>query len=92
MIRCRLELVPGGLESDDSEPIHLGTIIIGNQIGATLASGGKRGDYYYELKKKRRNRIASNGIIRDFPRQSYHPWNLVRRILDDAAETNGGTI
>ena len=92
MIRCRLELVPGGIEGESIEPIHLGTIIIGNQIGRTLASDGKRGDYSYELEKKRKGRIVNDGIIRDFPRLSYHPWNLVRRILNDAAETNGGTI
>lgn len=92
MIRCRLELVPGGIESEDYEPEHLGTIIIGNQVWRTVESKGKRGDYSYELHKKRKNRSVSEGIIRDFPRLSYHPWNLVRRILNEAAEMNGGNI
>jgi len=88
MIRVTLELVPAGV----GEPELLGTIEIGNMIGRTVQSAGKRGDYYYELAKKRRGRLACKGTIEDFPRLSYHPWNLIRRILNDAAEKNGGTI
>lgn len=88
MIRVTLELVPGGV----GEPEHLGTIEIDNQYGRTLATGGKRGDYGYEIQKKRKGRAVVVGNIKDFPRLSYHPWNMVKRILDDAAAKNGGTI
>lgn len=87
MIRVTLELIPGGV----GEPERLGVIEIDNQIGRSIASGGKRGDYYYELQKKRR-KVVMRGTISDFPRLSYHPWNLVKRILDHAAKVNGGTI
>lgn len=90
MIRCTLELIPGGV----GEPEHLGIIEIANEIGTTLSTGGKRGDYRFWLYKKRKNVTHPHwcGTVRDFPRLSYHPWNLVRRILNELAERNGGTI
>lgn len=88
MIRCTLELVPGGV----GEPELLGVIELENLVSRTLTTGGKRGDYGYEVHKKRRDRVVSMGRIRDFPRLSYHPWNLVKRVLDDAARKNGGVI
>lgn len=88
MIRCTLELLPGGI----GEPEHLGTILIDNRIRTTIESAGKRGDYGYRLKKKRKSVWVADGVVADFPRLSYHPWNLVKRILDDAAKKNGGTI
>lgn len=88
MIRVTLELVPGGI----GEPERLGTIDIDNRIARTLMSDGKKGDYGYKLKKKRLSVINASGVIENFPRLSYHPWNLVRQILNDAAKQNGGTI
>lgn len=88
MIRCTLELIPGGI----GEPELLGQIDIDNRIGRTLASAGKRGDYGYELFKKRRGRVFRAGVIHDFPRLSYHTWNLVRDILNEVAKSNGGRI
>lgn len=83
MIRVTLELVPGGV----GQPERLGVIEIGNLVMRTMESGGKRGDYSYELEKKRRGHVIHAGTILDFPRLSYHPWNLVKRILDQAAES-----
>lgn len=88
MIRCTLELVPGGV----GEPEQLGIIEIGNGVMRTVQSDGRRGDYFYEVEKKRKGRVVAKGVIRDFPRLSYHPWNLVRRILDEAADNNGGIL
>lgn len=83
MIRVTLELVPGGV----GEPERLGEIEIHNLVGTTLSSSGKRGDYGYEIEKKRRDHVTHSGTILDFPRRSYHPWNLVKRVLDQAAES-----
>jgi hypothetical protein len=89
MIRVTLELVPGGV----GEPEHLGTIEISNQIRRSMTNS-RRADYKYDLWKKR-NRLSipwANGVIEDFPRLSYHPWNLIRAILNQIAEANGGKI
>lgn len=88
MIRCTLELIPGGF----GEPERLGVIEIDNQIVTSVRSGGRRGDYRYKLQKKRKGAIVNVGVIGDFPRLSYHPWNLIKRILDECALTNGGRI
>jgi hypothetical protein len=79
MIRCTLELLPGGYEED---PQHLGTIYIANEITQSVATGGKRGEYIYSLEKKRKGRTVSEGMISDYPRLSYSVWELVRRILN----------
>lgn len=79
MIRVTLELIPGGY----GEPERLGVIEIDNRIGRTMVTKGQRGDYGYALEKKRKGRVVYRGEIDDFPRLSYHPWNLVRRILND---------
>lgn len=79
MIRCTLELLPGGLEEDVQ---HLGTIEISNDVLATLESKGRRGSYIYEIQKKRKGRIVSKGLIADYPREAYSVWELVRRILE----------
>lgn len=89
MIVCKLELWRGG-NPDDVQT--LGMIEIGNKVGRTLETGGKRGDYSWNLYKKRENRVVHQGTVRDFPRLSYHPWNLVREILNAAAEENGGRV
>lgn len=91
MIRCTLTLCPGGLEGQDVEE-HLGTIYIANDMTRTLQTRGKRGSYKYKLMKKRQRVVSVSGVIADFPRLSYHPWNLVRRILNDAADIGNGTI
>lgn len=88
MIRVTLELVPGGV----GEPEHLGTIEIDNRVTRTMGTQGKKGDYGYKLKKKRQSVWVADGVIENFPRLSYHPWNLVKKILDDTAAKNGGTI
>ena len=88
MIRVTLELVPGGV----GEPEHLGTIFIANQIRRSL-DNPRRGDYEFQLWKKRTTgRPKATGLIEDFPRQAYHPWNLVKEVLDLAAVRNGGRI
>lgn len=86
MIVCTLEL----LRASDGEVEHLGTIEISNQIARSLLNP-KRGDYIYRLFKKRNSKFVL-GNVEDFPRHSYHPWNLVREILNDAAIKNGGRI
>jgi len=88
MIRCRLELLPGGLDSSDNE--LLGEIIISNDI-VTSIKNPRRGTYFWEIFKKRRNVWMAGGLD-NFPRLSYHPWNIVREILNDAAERNGGRL
>lgn len=87
MIRCTLELVPR-----NRPPELLGVIEIGNSLVRTVESGGQRGDYTYAIFKKRKGVPWKRGSVLDFPRRSYHPWNLVLRILKQAAENNGGII
>lgn len=89
MIVCKLELWPGGVEEGAE---HLGTIKISNDMVTSLQSRGKRGAYGYEIFKKRVEKLWDSGKIRDFPRLSYHPWNLIREILNQAADRNGGRI
>jgi hypothetical protein len=87
MIVCSLQLV----SVNDGHVEHLGTIEISNQLLRTM-SNPKRGDYGFRLFKKRRQRVFDDGLISDFPRLSYHPWNLVRDILNDVAVRHGGRI
>lgn len=89
MIKVTLELMPGGQKFGGE---HLGTIWISNDLSTTIQTVGKRGTYKYELQKKRRGRTVVEGRVENFPRLSYHPWNLILRILKDAAEKNGGVI
>jgi hypothetical protein len=90
VIRVTLELIPGGI----GEPEHLGTIEIANNISRTLDTEGRRGTYDARIWKKRFRRSDPWGdvTVENFPRRSYHPWNLVRQVLNMAAELNGGTI
>jgi len=88
MIVCKLELWPGGSEEKAK---HLGTIEISNTWVSTIQSKGRRGDYSYRIFKKLRTTRRA-GRIHDFPRLSYHPWNLVREILNKEAERNNGRI
>lgn len=87
MIRCRLELIPGGV----GEPELLGEIMISNNIFTTIRTEGKRGTYEAVIYKKRRRPWTSIEIL-DFPRLSYHPWEMIRRALNEAALKNGGHI
>lgn len=88
MIRVTLELIPGGF----GKPEHLGSIEISNQITRSLANS-RRGDYEYEIYKKRKGEIPwASGYLENFPRLSYHPWEMIRRILNQVAEANGGNI
>lgn len=90
MIRVTLEIVPSGV----GDPQHLGTIEISNDIGRSLETSGRRGNYTYRLwKKQRRNPNGwCSGEIEDYPRLAYHSWNLIRQILNQVAEANGGKI
>ena len=91
MIRCTLELIPGGISDNTNDAEHLGTIIIANDVQETVESGGQRGTYDAVIFKKRKRpwRMVK---IRNFPRRAYHPWNLVLQILTKAAEENGGRL
>lgn len=94
MIKCTLELCPGGVDDPETNE-HLGTIKISNDIVGTVNTGGRRGNYRFDLWKKRygsKINPARSGMIDGFPRLSYHPWNLVRLILEEAAYKNGGKI
>jgi hypothetical protein len=90
MIRCKLELLPGGIDLGDENQL-LGEIHISNEIFRTIETGGRRGNYRAVIWKKR-ERAWTKVKLEDFPRQSYHPWEMVRRILNDAASRNGGHI
>lgn len=91
MIRVSLTMCPGGFEGEEYEQ-HLGTIYISNDVMKTLFTDGKRGTYKFELFKKIKGRVAAKGRVVDFPRQAYHPWELVRRLLNQVAEANGGHV
>ena len=86
MIVCKLELWPGGIEEGKED---LGRIEISNNVFETVRTEGRRGNYSYKLFKKRAKRIVCRGRVQNFPRLSYHPWELVREILNDAARKNG---
>lgn len=88
MIRCTLELIPGGV----GEPELLGVIEIVNELSETFASSGKRGNYTYSLYKKIKGRVVYRGVIRKFPRLAYHPWNLIYEILYQINEGRRGAI
>lgn len=90
MIRAMLFLDPGG-EAPITDWEVLGRIDISNDLMKSLTTGGKRGTYNCVIYKKRKTpwkRIK----LRDFPRQSYHPWEMIRQILNTAAERNGGRL
>lgn len=90
MIRVMLFLDPGGVTPIDQWEV-MGQIDIENTVLASVQSKGKRGSYKCHLYKKRKSRWMTL-TLRDFPRKSYHPWEMVRRILNQAAENNGGKI
>lgn len=88
MIVCRLELWKGG-NPEDVE--HLGTIHLTNDLETSLADP-RRGTYFVSLWKKRLAGKMWRTKVYDYPRLSYHPWNLVRNALNEIAKKNGGRI
>lgn len=88
MMVCKLELWPGGVEEDVR---HLGTIEIINDHETTHRTEGRLGTYDVTPYKEDRTPCARL-VISDFPRLSDHSWNLVRQILEAAAQQNGGKI
>jgi hypothetical protein len=81
VIRVKMELLPGGSESG---AVHLGTIVIANDLFGSLQTEGKRGSYRCIIFKKSQNKVWKKITIKDYPRRAYHPWELVRRILNEA--------
>ncbi len=83
----KFELV-SAISKDRDKP--LGRIVIGNQ---GVSANERRGDYEAEIYKKTIRGAPWKVVeIEDFPRLSLHPWNLVRKILNEAAVQNGGRI
>jgi len=90
MIVCKLELWVGG-DPDNVE--HLGVISMTNDLVETLKSNGDRGTYDCKVWKKRHGKKSWKQVkVTDFPRLSYHPWNLVREVLNLVAKQNGGRL
>lgn len=90
MIRAMLFLDPGGV-SDLNKWEVLGHIDISNDFATSLMTDGKRGNYNCVIYKKRKTpwkRVK----LKNFPRLSYHPWEMVRLILNEAARLNGGRM
>lgn len=88
MIVCRLELWKDG-NPDDVE--HLGMMSMTNDMVTSLQNS-RRGSYKIHLWKKRLSGKMWAAKVHDFPRQSYHPWNLVLEALKEIAAKNGGRI
>lgn len=90
MMKVTFELCPGGIDDPETNEL-LGKLVITNNIVKSIESRGKRGTYDVVIYKKRRvpwKRIK----VRDYAREAYHPWELVRQALNRAAEMNGGRI
>lgn len=82
MIRCTLELLPGGFEDNART---LGVIYFENDLVDSLETGGARGSYRVRIFKKRQGRKPWKRLrITDYPRKAYHPWELVYRTLKEA--------
>lgn len=84
-----MELLHGGIDHPEANEL-LGEIHIANDVILSMTNP-RRGNYKYTIFKKRRVAWCV-GSLRNFPRKSYHPWEMVRRILNDAAELNGGRL
>ena len=91
MIRCMLFLDPGGV-TDPRDWELLGKIDIQNLVEESLNTGGRLGTYEAEIYKKRKLRYWKRVKVKNYPRRSYHPWELIFRILEEAKRKNGGTI
>lgn len=102
MIRVTVELLPGGVDLGQYQNEILGVMFLSNDVHTTATTRGKRGTYLVELWKKRNAARVHAGAsdvlpwgafkVHDFPRLSLHPWNLVLRALQTAADRNGGNI
>jgi ssDNA-specific exonuclease RecJ len=90
MIRCMLFLDPGGITKITDWEV-LGRIDIENDVITTLETQGKRGTYSARIYKKRKT-VWKRVKIRNFPRLAYHPWEMIRQMLNEAASQNGGKI
>jgi hypothetical protein len=90
MMRCVLFKDIGGITPLNEWEV-LGRIDIANDVVRSWENP-RRGTYIYEIYKKLKKAVWMKGEIPDFPRLSYHPWNLVRDILNDAAKRNGGRL
>lgn len=63
---------------------ELGRMQISN-TGHATKENPKRGDYEVELfRKGSTTKVQRRGLVRDYPRQSYTVWELVRRALEAA--------
>lgn len=105
MIRVTIELLPLG-EDRGRENEVLGVMLIANDLTKTFASKGRRANYFIKLWKKRHAGIVHRHYpflpapadpwatteVRDFPRLSQHPWNIVREALNTLAKQKGGRI
>lgn len=85
MIVVTLEIWNGGNPEDKEQ---LGRILIDNRLVKSIETDGKRGDYRARIFKKRKNTLSQMVYVRDYPRLSYHPWELVRRVLNEAKNGN----
>ncbi|HEX9391511.1 MAG TPA: hypothetical protein VF928_09390 [Usitatibacteraceae bacterium] len=75
MIRVTIQMLPGG---DESKARNLGTIEIANDGTGTIS----RGNYMARFMKFGRPKsIWKTGLVRDFPRQSRGPYDLLLRAL-----------
>ena len=82
-MRVRLEILKGGVDRGEDNEI-VGEIYISNNIVRSIQTDGTRGDYKATVFKKRRGIVFKTVRVRDYPRKAYHPWELVRRILNEA--------
>lgn len=104
MIRVTVELLPGGVDAGPGKNEILGVMFLANNIVKSAQTDGKRGDYIARLWKKRNAEVVALAStvdyawdykpwgqtkVKDFPRHSYHVWNLVRQALNNFSEKKG---
>ena len=73
MIVINVELWPHG---DEKKKKSLGTMVIKNDGTGT----NDRGNYEFSLRGKGGRPMASGGIL-DWPRNRFHVWQLIHRVL-----------
>jgi len=88
VIRCMLFIDRGG-NSPITEWEVLGRIDISNDFLKTIETDGRRGNYAAVIYKKR-PRAWKRVKVKEYPRMAYHSWELIRLILNKAAEQNKG--